>query len=68
VERSAVVVVERGLRDRRGDQPGERVGLVGAGRASQMRTSTVPNAWWGRTLHQIWVGSTIEPVSARKLT
>ena len=29
--------------------------------ASQIRTSTVPKWWWGRTLHQSWVDSTIEP-------
>ena len=35
---------------------------------SQMRTSMVPNAWCGRTLHQIWVLSTIEPVRASSST
>jgi hypothetical protein len=36
--------------------------------ASQIRSSTVPNEWWGRTLHQIWVCSTIELVAIRKFT
>ena len=36
--------------------------------ASQMRSSTVPNEWCGRTLHQIWVCSTIELVAIRKST
>ncbi len=36
--------------------------------ASQMRSSTVPNEWCGRMLHQIWVCSTIEPVCTRKST
>jgi hypothetical protein len=36
--------------------------------ASQMRTSTVPNAKCGRTDHQTWVYSTIEFVWIRKST
>ena len=36
--------------------------------ASQMRTSTVPKAWWGRTLHHSWVCSTIEPVRTSRPT
>ncbi len=35
---------------------------------SQIRTSTVPKVWWGRTLHQIWVLSTIEPVLSSSST
>ena len=30
--------------------------------ASQIRSSTVPKVWWGRTLHHSWVASTIELV------
>ena len=33
-----------------------------------MRTSTVPKAWWGRTLHQSCVASTIESVSCSRRT
>ena len=36
--------------------------------ASQMRTSTVPNEWCGRTDHQSWVNSTIEPVRTSRST
>ena len=36
--------------------------------ASQMRTSTVPNAWCGRTDHHSWVNSTIEPVRISRST
>ena len=39
-----------------------------SGCASQMRTSTVGNAWCGRTLHQISVCSRIERVAIRKRT
>ncbi len=35
---------------------------------SQMRTSTVPKRWCGRTLHQIWVLSTMERVRWRRST
>jgi hypothetical protein len=61
-------VVERGLNDRRGDRPSERVGVLRVGLRVAIRTSTVPKEWCGRTLHQIWVGSTIEPVSTRNRT
>ena len=36
--------------------------------ASQIRTSTVPKVWWGRTLHQSWVDSTAVPVRSRMRT
>ena len=36
--------------------------------ASQMRTSTVPKLWCGRTDHQSWVNSTIEPVRTSRST
>ena len=36
--------------------------------ASQIRNSTVPKLWWGRTLHHSWVCSTIEPVRASRST
>ena len=36
--------------------------------ASQIRTSTVPNAWCGRTLHQSWVDSTTERVRSSMST
>ncbi len=35
--------------------------------ASQIRTSTVPKRWCGRTLHQSWVDSTTEPVRSSRL-
>ncbi len=35
---------------------------------SQMRTSTVPKLWCGRTLHQICVLSTIDPVRSSSST
>jgi hypothetical protein len=35
---------------------------------SQMRTSMVPKLWCGRTLHQIWVLSTTDPVSSSSCT
>jgi hypothetical protein len=34
--------------------------------ASQMRISTVPYAWCGRTLHHTWVNSMIDLVRTRK--
>ncbi len=34
--------------------------------ASQIRSSTVPNAWWGRTLHQSWVASAIDRVRTNR--
>ena len=36
--------------------------------ASQMRTSTVPKLWCGRTDHQSWVNSMIEPVRTSSST
>ena len=36
--------------------------------ASQMRTSTVPKSWCGRTDHHSWVNSTIEPVRTSRST
>ena len=33
--------------------------------ASQIRTSTVPKLWCGRTLHHSWVDSTTEPGRSR---
>ena len=55
-----LVEIERGLGDACHEQAGQR-GLALVTRASQIRTSTVPNEWCGRTLHQICVCSTIEP-------
>jgi len=37
-----------------------------SGLTEQIRTSTVPKAWWGRTLHQSWVDSTTVPVRSSR--
>ncbi len=34
--------------------------------ASQIRSSTVPKRWCGRTLHQSWVASTIDSVAVSR--
>ena len=36
--------------------------------ASQIRTSTVPKEWCGRTLHHSWVCSTIDLVRTSRST